>query len=178
MALITQAQAHPYLTAKNYETSDTKGLLTLRGPALVALAYDCGVRESEIIRLKGKHWRIGGEDRIEIDPDEGPAGTQRPLTFHRIVPVAAHVVTLAEAYLSQLPSPPGPEDYLIRSVKGGDIGRSELTGQMRNPSRGRDDVEARTLPSFAAAFATAMAGEENERLVAYVTGGRPPDGSP
>ena len=49
---------------------------------------------------------------------------------------------------------------------------------MRNPGRGRDDVEERTLPSFAAAFACAMAEEEDERLAAYVIGGRPPDGSP
>lgn len=178
MALITQAQARPYLTAKFYETSDTKGLLTLRGPAAVALAYGCGVRDSEIIRLKRKHWRVGGEDRIEIDPDEGPTGTQRPLSFYRIVPIAGHVVTLVEAYLTQLSTQPGPDDCLIRSVKGEDIERFELTGQMRNPSRGRDDVETRTLPSFAAAFATAMAGEEDERLEAYVTGSRPPDGSP
>ena len=178
MALITQAQARPYLTAENYETSDTTGLLTLRGPAVVALAYGCGVRDSEIIRLKRKHWRIGGEDRIEVDPDEGPVGTQRPLSFHRIVPIAEHVSTLVEAYLAHLPTPPGPDDCLIRSLKGENIGRPELTGQMRNPSRGRDDVEARTLPSFAAAFATAMAREEDERLEAYVTGSRPPDGSP
>ncbi|MCJ2065994.1 site-specific integrase [Methylobacterium sp. J-088] len=178
MALITQAQARPYLDREFYETTRTTGLLTYRGPAVVALAYGCGLRVTEILRLKRKQWRVGGEGRVRIDPDEGPPGTQRPLSFGRVVPIADHVAKLVDDYLSRLPKQPGPDDCLIRSAEGGDIRRNEFNGLMKMPGRGMDDVEYRTLASFTAAFACAMAHEEDERLAAYVIGGRPPDGSP
>jgi len=178
MALITQAQARPYLDREFYETTRTTGLLTYRGPAVVALAYGCGLRVTEILRLKRKHWRVGGEGRVRIDPDEGPPGTQRPLSFGRVVPIADHVAKLVDDYLSLLPEQPGPDDCLIRSAEGGDIERNEFNGLMKMPGRGRNDVAYRTLASFAASFATAMAEEENEHLAAYVIGWRPPDGSP
>ena len=178
MPIITQAQARPYLSAEFYETARTTGLLIYRGPAVVALAYGCGLQVTEILRLKRKHWRVGGENRVQIDPDEGPPGTQRPLSFGRVVPIAEHVAKLVDDYLSRLPKQPGPDDCLIRSAEGGDIRRNEFNGLMKMPGRGMDDVEYRTLASFTAAFACAMAGEEDERLAAYVIGGRPPDGSP
>ena len=174
MAHITLDEAKPYLLASRYETARSTGPITKRGPAMVALAFGCGLQRMEIVALRRRHWRPGGEDVVDVDLageviDGSPVKSRR-----RILPVAPYLRMVVDAYLTAWPRI-GPDDRLFRNADGAPATVTSFMGQMRNPAR-RSGVEL-TLPAFAAAFVTSMGPADEHGLFEYLVGAMPPDGS-
>jgi len=182
MAMITLDEARPYLQAACYVTKTSTGPITGRGPAIVALAYGCGLQPAEILCLKGRHWRPGGVDVLDVDMVGLTIGGAAIRTRHRKLPIPPHVRTLVEAYAGTSRMPSGDEP-VFRDADGGEATMGSLITQMRNP--GRRTGQALTAAAFAAAFANALMwplddeveGNLEPGLYEYLTGEKPREGS-
>ncbi|QEE41001.1 MULTISPECIES: hypothetical protein [unclassified Methylobacterium] len=175
MAHITLDEAKPYLLASGYETARSTGPITRRGPAMVALAFGCGLQRMEIVALRRRHWRPGGEDVVDVDLADETVDGSPVKSRRRILPVAPYLGMMIDAYLAAWPGIE-PDDRLFRNDDGNPATVTSVMVQMRNPAR-RSGVRL-TLPAFAAAFVTSVGRADDEHgLVEYLVGAMPPDGS-
>jgi hypothetical protein len=182
MAHITLDEARPYLQAASYVTKTSDGPITRRGPAVVALAFGCGLHPIEIVGLQRRHWRPKGEDILDVDLGGMTIEGASIRTQHRRLPIPPHTRTLVDAYLDGMPEI-GAEDPLIRTRDGRRATRRSLVAQSEIPNRRGDPTF--TLPEFAAAFATSLTLPSDDDgverlepgLYEYLIGAKPRDGS-
>lgn len=142
---------------------------------MVALAFGCGLQRMEIVALRRRHWRPGGEDVVDVDLADETVDGSPVKSRRRILPVAPYLRMMVDAYLTAWPGI-GPDDRLFRNDDGTPATFTSVMVQMRNPAR-RSGAKL-TLTAFAAAFVTSLGPADDEHgLFEYMVGAMPPDGS-
>ncbi|WP_264051027.1 site-specific integrase [Methylobacterium flocculans] len=132
--MIPLDEARPYLLAASYVTKSSTGPITRRGPAIVALAYGCGLQPAEILCLKGRHWRPGGVDVLDVDMVGMTIDSAPIRTRHRRLPIPPHVRTLVEAYMG-VSRMPVRDEPIFRDADCSEATMGSLITQLRNPGR-------------------------------------------
>jgi len=140
-----------------------------RGPAVVALAYGCGLATSDLIRLQTRHWRPGGVDVVEASAHHRTPPTHGMARRYRVLPTPPIVVEAVERYLDALGFQPAPEDPLPWPKGDGD-----LSQRIRNASRRVGFDPPLTIDVLAANFELFMRDHDAiDGMIEYVCGALP-----